>query len=72
MFKSSIAIWTTLIVFAFKALKWIFIVGFVTSFANLPQAYSCLGWTPVSIMFGPHIYDHSLKALKLKDPRKHG
>lgn len=70
MFKTSLILWGQLLVFLLYAIKWTFIIGFITSFLNLPQMYSYVGWTPASIVFGPAVYDRSLKTLNLPDPRK--
>ncbi len=70
MFKSSVMWWGRLLIFILGVLKWVFIIGFVASFVNLPQMYSYTGWTPVSALFGPDMYNSSLKTLNLPDPRK--
>lgn len=56
MFWSTLKLWGKLIVWSFITLKWLFIIGFFTSFLCMPQMYNYLGWTPASIVFGDDIY----------------
>lgn len=56
MFKWSLGLWWKVILFCFLSLKWVFIIGFFTSFLCMPQMYAYMGWTPASVIFGPGIY----------------
>jgi hypothetical protein len=57
-FGVTVRLWLKLIVFILHALKWLFIIGFLSAFLNAPQFYESFGWTPISILVdivpGPH------------------
>ena len=64
MFKTTLILWVKLFAILIHLLKWLFIIGFVTAFLNMPQMYVALGWTPLSLLVGPQVYDKSLKISK--------
>jgi hypothetical protein len=47
-----------LFAFSLLAFKWLFIIGFLTAFTNLPAFYKSFGFTPLSLFIdalpGPH------------------
>ncbi len=61
MFKSSLLAWARVGVIVLFSIKWLFIVGFLTAFLNMPQMYAQFGWTPASILFGSEVYDNPPK-----------
>ena len=71
MFKTTLLLWVKLFAVVLHLIKWLFIIGFTTAFLNMPQMYVALGWTPLSLLVGPQIYD---KALKISKPnfKRHG
>ena len=45
---------------AFKAIRWVIILGLLIGVLICPQMYLALGWTPMSFLLGDRIYDQAL------------
>lgn len=50
-----------LIVAVLSSLRWLAVIGLVTSLLNSPQFYRAFGWTPVSVLVGKSIYEEPKK-----------
>lgn len=68
MFQSTLILWAKLFIIVIHLLKWLFIIGFVVAFLNMPQMYVAVGWTPVSVLLGPEVYDQALNIKRSDKP----
>ncbi len=57
MFKTTLVLWLKFALILLQVVKWLFVVGFLVSFVNLPQVYEAFGWTPLSALAGPQFYE---------------
>lgn len=61
-------LWFKLFLFSLQLFKWLFIIGFLFAFTNLPSFYECFGFTPISILIdilpGPHTGAEMYKNIK--------
>ncbi len=55
-FRTPLVLLAILVAFALRLVRWLIIVGLLTSLANSPQTYAMLGWTPLSLLVGDHLY----------------